>query len=156
MRKNEVDVFEAQDMDDIRANVLCRLAAEGKLKSRRAPAAVIGRIQQRAALLDRFMEILINPSYPLQLAGVGSPVEAPPRAWFGPWALWSTLASPGAWLAGGGERCAHKEDGLSLLFRLGPNRPVPGTRVTATAQYDQRLKFRSGLYFSSSILKRET
>ena len=34
MRENQVDVFEAEDMAGIPAKVLCRLAAEGKLKPR--------------------------------------------------------------------------------------------------------------------------
>jgi hypothetical protein len=68
MRENEVDVFEAEDMADIPANVTRRLAEEGKLESRRAP------------LIDRFMEIGINPSFAVQTAGLVSSLDTSPRA----------------------------------------------------------------------------
>lgn len=76
-------------------------------------------------------------------AALGNQASASPCASGRPLVRW-----PGSGRrAGGGDRCACKEGGLTVQFEQGPPQGVPPPRVTATPQYDQRPRFPDGLRF---------
>jgi len=62
--KNEVDLLEAENMSDTPADVLGRLAEEGKLKSRRADGTVYFLREEIEALIDLQIEEVRSEEFP--------------------------------------------------------------------------------------------
>ncbi len=64
MQKNEVDLLEAMHMLDVPQEVLGKLAAEGKLKSRHADGTIYFLREEIEALIDRQIEEVRSEEFP--------------------------------------------------------------------------------------------